>query len=299
MYLSLRSIPTLARYLPLLNKRDDYLTGENLAASIYTQYLYPCSFMPSYAILGSTGNVRGAALKVLLGSNHVTIHAYCRSKQKLVKQNPGIEKNNNIRIFEGAMHDEALLAECIAGAQAVFVAIAVTANQPGVTIAQDTAHQVVAAMKKLREQRSQPLPKLLILSSASTEHRLMWQVPRILRNILYCAMSNVYDDLKAAETFYRSQDDWLSTIFIKPGALTHDAQKGHEINNDIAKSPISFLDLAAGMIEIADEDGDRYDGKAVAINATSKDVAFPLDSPLLLIKGLIVHFLPWTWRFLG
>ena len=256
--------------------------------------------MPTYTILGSTGNVGGSLLEVLLDSKKFKIHAYCRSKSKLIKQNPGIDENKTVRIFEGSLDDTELLSNCFAGSDAIFVAIAVSGNQPGLTIAQDTAHQVVAAMEKLRRQHpSQRLPKLIILSSASTEHRLMSEVPSFLLSTLYRAFSFIYDDLKAAEKFYRSKEDWLTTIFVKPGALTKDERRGHAVSLEIAKSPISFLDLAAGMVEIADEGGDRYDGRGVAVNATSKDVAFPWDAPMLMIKGLIIHFLPWMHRFLG
>lgn len=255
--------------------------------------------MSSYAVLGSTGNVGGAVLKVLLQSPDKIIHAYCRNKDKLLKQNPGIGENKNVRIFEGSLDDEKLLASCIEGTRAVFVTVAVTGNQPGLTIAQDTAHQVVAALEKLRADSTKALPRLVVLSSASTDHRLMSNVPAFLRDALYAAFSFIYDDLKIAEEFYLSKQEWLTTTFIKPGALTHDAQKGHEVNMDTAKTPISFLDLAAGMVEVADSDGPKYNGKGVAVNATSKDVAFPWDSPPLLIKGLIIHYCPWTWKVLG
>ncbi|USW52126.1 Putative NAD(P)-binding domain, NAD(P)-binding domain superfamily [Septoria linicola] len=218
--------------------------------------------MASYAILGCTGNVGNS-------------------------------------ILPSSLDDESLLADCLSGTRAVFVAIAVTSNQPGVTIAQDTAKQVIAAMDKLRQWRSERLPKLIVLSSASTDHSLMAQVPSFLRSTLYCACSNIYDDLKLAEKFYRAQEDCLSTVHIKPGGLSNDARKGHELSLTVARTPLSFLDLAAGMVEVADDSGERYEGRGVAVNATSKDVAFPWDAPLLLMKGLVIHFLPWTYRFLG
>lgn len=252
--------------------------------------------MPAYAILGVTGSVGGALVKILLDKD-IPIHAYCRSRQKLLEQQPDIDKNQKVRIFEGSLDDKQLLSHCIEGTRAVFVAIAVKGNQPGLTIAQDTAHHVIAAIKML--QSSQGLPKLIILSSASTDHRLMTAVPHFLLDTLYCTCSYIYDDLKAAEKIYRSEDAWLTAIFIKPGALSNDAQKGHKLSTEVAKSPVSFLDLAGGMLDIASQDGDRYDWKGVAVNAASDNVAFPWEAPFVLSKGFIIHFLPWAYKYIG
>lgn len=246
--------------------------------------------MASYAILGATGNVGSAILKVLLQSqDQIQIHAYCRSKQKLAKLSPGVLEDKRVKIFEGRLEDSELLANCLRGTRAVFLAIAVIGNKQGNTIAIDTAHQVVSALEKLRsENNNARLPRLVVLSSASTEHRLMSETPHFLLDILYTAFSNVYNDLKEAEKFLRSKD-WIAATFIKPGALSFDEQRGHALSLTQAKSPVSYLDLAAGMIEAAENE--QYEGKAVAVNATG-NVAFPWDAPVNLVKGLVCHFLP-------
>jgi hypothetical protein len=95
-------------------------------------------------------------------------------------------------------------------------------------------------MEKLQQKRSQRLPKLIILSSASTDHRLMSEVPHFLLSTLYCAFSHVYDDLKHAEKLYRSEN-WLTSIFVKPGALSQDIQKGHELSTSVTMEWVSLL----------------------------------------------------------
>ena len=49
-----------------------------------------------------------------------------------------------------------------------------------------------------------------------------------------------------------------------PGGLSHDVQQGHELSEEKQQTFISFLDLAAGMVEVADADA-RWDGKHVSV----------------------------------
>ena len=129
----------------------------------------------------------------------------------------------------------------------------------------------------------------------------MPHTPSYFLRILYCAFSNIYDDLREAEKFLRSKESLVSATFIKPGGLTHDEQKGHALSMEFASVdvPLSYWDLAAGMVEVADDYGGRYDMQSVSVNPVAKDVAFPWESPLRALRGLLFHFLPWTYRFLG
>jgi hypothetical protein len=125
----------------------------------------------------------------------------------------------------------------------------------------------------------------------------MAETPHFFREILYTAFFNIYEDLKEAEKFIRSTE-WVSATFIKPGALSNDQQTGHVISMTEAKTPISFLDLAAGMIEVADEAGDRYDGQGVAVNATG-DVAFPWQASVMIVRGLVCYYFPFLYPYVG
>ena len=251
----------------------------------------------SYAILGATGNTGQALLQVLLSVPEYQIHEYCRSKEKLMSLSPGIADNDQVQIFEGSLEDAELLSNCLRGTRAAFLAVASTINVPGCTIAQDTAHRVISACERLKKQNER-VPKLIVLSSASLDHHLMSDQPTLLLRILYCAFQYVYDDLKEAEKFLRSQGDLVSATFVRPGALCHDAQRGHRLDMEHARFPMSFLDLAAGMVEIANDDGGRYDMTGVAVSATANGVSFPSDAPLAILKGLLYYLMPWTYRFL-
>ncbi|KAK4620149.1 Oxidoreductase aflX [Fulvia fulva] len=253
--------------------------------------------MPSYAILGATGNIGRSILEVLLQSPDNHINAYCRFKQKLYKLMPVVKHNKQVDVFEGELSDINLLARCLIGTTAAFQAVAVDGNQPGCTIAQDTSRRVTTALEHLKA-NGHRLPKLVVTSSSSTDHSLLSNVPSFFRNMLYRAFSHTYDDLLAAEKFIRSKDDLISATFVKPGALTSQPQVGHELSLEVAKSPLSYLDLAAGMIELADDSSERYDMKGVAVNSAVK-VPFPRESPMKIFKGLLCHFFPWLYPYIG
>jgi len=257
--------------------------------------------MPTYAVLGSTGNTGQSLLQILSQSPNNTIHAYCRSKPKLQRLNPAIAASPNLKIFEGRLDNTDVIQDCITNTTAIFLAVAITNNTPGNTIAQDTARIVVQALQNIRTQHKTPpkLPKLIVLSAQAIDDHLSRSIPWFARTLLLKAESYIYSDLLAAEAFLRQHQDWLFVTFVKPGALTHDSQKEHVLSINDAQSPVSFLDLAAGMVEIAQDEGERWDGMNVAVNPTAKDVQIPWGNALLLLRGLIVHFFPWLYAWVG
>jgi putative NADH-flavin reductase len=255
--------------------------------------------MPSYAVLGATGNTGQSLLNVLSQSPDNEIHAYVRSKSKMLRLSPELSAAQNVRIFEGDLDDVSLISECISGTTAVFMAVAVSDNVPGCTIAQDTAHVVVAAMEKLRSRDPDvKLPRIIVLSSASLDDYLCRDLPHFVHWMLFTCCSNVYADLIKAEQYLRSQESWITSTFIKPGGLVHDDQKGHMLSTETQQTFLSFLDLAAGMVEVADTEGDKWDMKNVSVLPTAKDVKFEWMAPINLVKGLLCHFFSSAYLFL-
>lgn len=256
--------------------------------------------MTSYAVLGATGNCGGSLVQVLLQSPNNKIHAYCRNKAKLMSKIPEVVDNKNVQIFEGRVEDVDLLAECIRGCRAVFLAVAETDNTPGCHIAQDTAHGVIPALQKLKAEGAagSKMPKIIVLSSATIDEHLCRGLPKWFLPIILRAASNIYIDLRAAERYLRAQQDWVSTIFIKPGGLSVDKQKGHKLSLDEQESFISYLDLAAAMVEVANSDDDRYDMKNVSVVNTGGSAEFPKGTPMGILKGLLTHFFPWLHSYL-
>jgi hypothetical protein len=80
---------------------------------------------------------------------------------------------------------------------------------------------------------------------------------------------------------------------VQPGALVEDVQKGQALSLDRCSTFVSYLDLAAGMIEIA-ESGE-HNWKGVCVMATSEKVRFEPKAPLQVARGLVWHFAPWLY----
>jgi nucleoside-diphosphate-sugar epimerase len=251
--------------------------------------------MKTYAILGATGNCGSAIISLLL-QRHTTkfrIHAYCRNKSKLLKRFPDLELDERVRIFEGGLDNAELLATCLRDCRAVFLCISTNDNIPGCRLSQDSTSAVIHALKLLKQS-----PKLLLLSSATIDDNFSRHVPFLLRQILLRSASNVYADLVATEALLRDQASWLTSVFIKPGALSVDQQRGHALSLTDENSPLSYLDLAAGMLEAADDDDGLYDGKDVSVVNTGGRASFPTGTPLCILTGLLRHFFPWMHEWL-
>ncbi|KAK3901804.1 hypothetical protein C8A05DRAFT_34500 [Staphylotrichum tortipilum] len=257
--------------------------------------------MPSYAVLGATGGIGRSLLRVLLQSPDNQINAYCRSRAKLLRVCPEAANTEQLKVFEGRLDDVSLIAGCIRDTRAVFLAVSVSDNMPGCTIAREATSVAVAALDDIRK-RDGPttrLPTVILSSSASLDHSFSGDVPPFVHWLLDRAVSNLYHDLAEAESLLRAQKDWVSTVFVRPGGLVHDRQGGHEISTTTAKTPLSFLDLAAGMVEIAEDKEGRHHMRSVSVLPTSDKVAFPWDCVYFVLTGLLYHYLPWTYRFFG
>ena len=256
--------------------------------------------MTSYAILGATGNCGSSLIQVLLESPRAKIHAYCRNKGKLIRNMPELAENERVQIFEGHCEDVDLLASCVRGCRAVFHTLSMNDNVPGCHVAQDTAFALVAALGKIKAElgSDSKLPMIVLLSSATIDDRLSCNVPKWFRPIMLRAASYGYEDLRVTERFLRKQQDWVSTVFVKPGGLAIDKRRGHKLSLDEQETFVSYLDLAAAMVEVADDDDNRYDMKNVSVVNTGGSASFPRALPLSLLLGLARHYFPFLHSYL-
>ncbi|KAF2209152.1 hypothetical protein CERZMDRAFT_114104 [Cercospora zeae-maydis SCOH1-5] len=257
--------------------------------------------MALYAVLGATGNCGTALIENLLASPLTTkINAYCRNKSKLIRLLPGVLHSKAIEIFEGQIQDTNLISTCIKNTDAVFMVVTTNDNIPGCSLGQDQAKSVIAALEKLKKDSlpGMKVPKLILLSSATVDDHLARKMPWWFRPIMLTAASHVYKDLELTEQFLRSQKDWVSTVFINPGGLSVDIQRGHKLNFDDEESFISYLDLAAAMIEAAEEKEGIYDMKNVSVTNTNGAAKFPPGTPKCILMGLLRHFFPFLHSYL-
>lgn len=255
--------------------------------------------MATYGVLGSTGNCGTALIQNLLQRPEARIHAYCRSKTKLARLLPDIESSGQVRIFEGSLQDVQLLASCVRDCRAIFLVVSTNDNIPGCRLSQDTAIGVIHALESLKKQAGEAqMPKLVLLSSATIDDYFSRKVPYLLRQFLLRSASNVYNDLRETEKLLRGQGGWLTTIYIKPGALSVDEQRGHALSLTDEESPVSYRDLAAAMIEAADDGDGRYDMQNVSVINTNGRAKFPTGTPMCILMGLLRHFFPFMHRYL-
>lgn len=254
----------------------------------------------TYAVLGATGNCGKALIQILLQDPKNEIRAYCRNKAKLIRQLPDETQNKRVKIFEGSITDVELMTECIRGARTVFFVASMNDNMPGCRVGQDSAVCVISALKNIRAESTTPppMPKLVVLSSATIDPYLSRTMPWWFHPIMIRAGSFVYDDLRLMETYLRDQKDWVSTIFIKPGGLAVDKQRGHRLSLDDHESFIAYPDLAAAMLEAADDPTGKYDMKNVSVCNTNGSAAFPKGTPLCILYGVLRHYFPWMHKYL-
>ncbi|CRG89872.1 hypothetical protein PISL3812_06911 [Talaromyces islandicus] len=256
-----------------------------------------------YAILGSTGNCGTALIDNLLRQPDARVNAYCRSRSKLLRSFPELKDGAQGNIFEGNIFDVELLRACIRGCRAVFLVVTTNDNVPGCSLAKDTATSVIEALQSIRdsakkEGRIEPLPKLILLSSATIDEQFSRHVPYVLRQILYRSASYVYKDLLETEELLKQQEDWLTSIYFKPGALSIDIQRGHAVSLTDETSPLSYLDLAAAMIEAADDEDGLYKNKSVSVVNTNGNAKFPSGTLWCIAMGLIRHMFPFLHPYL-
>lgn len=266
--------------------------------------------MPTYAVLGSTGNCGSALIRNLLEKspdNHV--NAYCRNEAKLRKVLPEVVDNKQVTVFAGSMDDETLMDNCLRGTKAVFLAVTSNDNIPGCRLNTDTAITVIRTLYRLRDEKTQPssganapykAPRLVLLSACCFDDHLARTQPKWFRPIMLRAASNVYSDLQRAEDVMRSHDHWISSIFIKPAGLSPDIARGHRLTFDEEESFVSYADLSNGMIEAADDEAGVYLGRNVGVvnKVRGQGASFPPGTPLCIAMGFVRYLFPWMHPYL-
>lgn len=275
---------------------------------------------PTYAILGATGQTGGSVLQVLATERpDVRINCLVRSRAKLERMYPDIVASPRVKVYEGQISDIPLLTDCIRGTGAVFMCVASPDNKPHLRIARDQAEAVVAALEVLRAEPPQQhqsahkgekrsgatnntkaarLPLLVMLSSAETdEARFCGDIPWAARRFLFAANWWVYTDLIAAERYLRERSGWVDVVFVKPGGISTDARRGHVLSTEGSQTFVSFLDVAGGMVQCADEGAARWAGGSVSVLSEGKAKVEWSSGPLLL-RNMLCSWVPWLYPWL-
>lgn len=255
--------------------------------------------MPStYTILGATGNCGQALLLLLLKRQDVTIKVYCRNEDKLRRLIPEVKTCKNVEIYSGHIYDVDLFAKAMYGSAAVFLAASTNDNIPGCHISQDLAGTVIKALQQIKSVDSTaPMPRLALLSSATIDPWLSRNTPWV-NAIIGRSAYHVYRDLELAEALLWQQERWLTCIYIKPGGLSVDIQRGHCLTLDAEESFVSYLDVAAGMIEEVDDADGQWGRKNASVVNSNGKARFPPGTPRCIFFGLLRYYLPFLHAYL-
>lgn len=208
--------------------------------------------MPTYAILGATGQTGSELVKLLLPFEDNTLHLYARSRDRLVSQQPLLNDAKNARLFIGDLGDAQNLDACLEGVDAVFSAVAQNSNEPGCDIAQRTAQALVASFER-SEGKSERCPRLVFLSSGAVDPRSTqpW--------LLHQANYYVYRDLEIAVAYLRERP-WIPLAVANPGGLVHAPSVDVELTLEPLGAPgggssmCPYPDLARGMVMMSEEE---------------------------------------------
>ncbi|EJP67852.1 StcQ-like protein [Beauveria bassiana ARSEF 2860] len=242
-----------------------------------------------YSILGATGNCGTALLTICLQMPDVQVKVYCRNREKLFRLVPESKDNDRVEIFNGSILDADLLGKAMAGCKAVFLTASTNDNIPGCHISQDLARTVIKALEKMKGKAT--IPKLILLSSATIDPWLSRKHPWV-NMIVRRSAWHVYKDLELAEKFLREQEEWAPCVYIKPGGLSVDVQRGHRLTLDAEESFVSYLDVAAGMLEAANEPEGKWSKKNVGIINANGKAKFPAGTPMCIVLGLLRFYFP-------
>lgn len=253
--------------------------------------------MASYAILGGTGNCGSALLTLLLRTTNARVNVYCRNKDKLIRLVPEVAGNKQVQVFTGSILDVDLLAKAMSGCRAVFLTASTNDNIPGCHISQDLATTVIKALEHTKSNVEATIPRLVLLSSATIDPWLSRKSPWV-NAIVWRSAWHVYRDLEMAEKILRANEDWVSCVYIKPGGLSVDEQHGHQLTLDEEESFVSYLDIAAGMIEAADDREGRWLNKNVGVINANTAAKFPPGTPRCIVLGLLRFYFPWLHTYL-
>jgi len=229
---------------------------------------------------------------------------YCRNKSKLLRLLLGIKKEGGrVNIFEGSIQDEELLRSCVQDCRAVFLCTSTNDNVPGCHMAQDATAAVIKSLRHHNQQSSneatKTLPTIVLLSSGTVDSKFSRNMPSALLWVLLRSASHVYNDIIQAQKLLQAEEEWLNALYVKPAMLSVDYQRGHALSlTDQDENPLSYLDLAAAMIEAANDDEGHYVGKDVSVVNTGGKAKFPAGTPMCILLGLISCWFPRLYPYL-
>ncbi len=185
------------------------------------------------AIFGATGGVGRQIVEQALSQGH-SVAALVRDPAKLSLL------NEQLTLVQGNVLERSDVEKTLNGADAVFVSLGNTPNNPDMVVSQGTA-EVVAAMQADGVQRLVVISSLGIGDSKD-------QIPFLFRAIVATALRKAFQDKEAQESLVKASGlDWT---IIRPGGL-NDGPAGEyragldpKISGSVARTDVAAFALA-------------------------------------------------------
>ena len=200
------------------------------------------------AVFGATGGVGRQIVEQALAAGH-SVAALARDAGKLPIQ------HDRLAVVAGNVLDRGAVERTLAGADAVFVSLGNTPDNPEMIVSQGTA-VIIAAMQ------AGGVPRLIVISSLGVGDSKD-QVPFFFKALIATALRHAFQDKEAQEKLVRASSlDWT---IIRPGGLTDGPATGsyragleRSIGGQVARADVAAFALS----QLA---SDEYIGKTPAI----------------------------------
>lgn len=221
------------------------------------------------AILGGTGLTGREIVKGLIQKDDVNLRIYARSRQKLLGLFPDLESNPRVSIFAAPIQDTETMKKCLSHVNVIIMTLGLNENLRGISVIEDGAKSVVAALQGLKASTPEwRRPRLILLSSSSWNDRFAAARPAVIHWLITNAFYHPYLDLRRGTAVLQSSTSLLDVLLVQPPALVEEEASGHEISTDSVSLTVSYPDLAAAFVELATVPG--YE-KLKAVGVSSKN----------------------------
>ncbi|KIV76827.1 hypothetical protein PV11_08687 [Exophiala sideris] len=254
----------------------------------------------SIAILGATGKTGREVLQRLLKKRDVEldIRLYVRSPAKLLALFPTLHSDPRVSIFAGPLGAIDNMRKCLDGAQKIIITLGENDNLPGVSVIEDGAKSVLAALTELQQasQKQWHRPRVILLSSGTWNPTIAATRPGLVHWAIKTAFCHPYADLLRGSAAFLNAPSLASVLLVQPNALVEDEPSGHELSVEYATLAVTYGDLGAGFVELAtDERYDMLPAVAVSSKKGDDDLKYGHILGYRIIRGLCATYIPGFW----
>jgi hypothetical protein len=256
------------------------------------------SIHTTIAIFGATGGTGSATLRSLLarGDKHLHLRIMVRSKSKLLRLFPGLDKEMSVQIWEGQLEDVDMTRNCIQGADIIICTLGENLNIPGLSVLTLGSKSITAALKTLYTEEGWKKPRLILLSSSTWNARFVAARPSFAHWVVTKAFCYPYADLLAAQAEFSGKPHLLSLLLVQPPAIVDDEPSGHEISTESVRMAVSYADLGAAFADLALERSyDKLDAVGVSSKRGDNFNKYALELLSRMFFGLLAGYVPGYW----